>query len=76
MIVGIDWFDQQIEIKRSDLARHERLANVHKGSGLEKTFKQLVYDDRMYLDMLKYARENYMRSYDEREENIGWCADK
>lgn len=75
MITGIDWYEYQIKEKQKQLKKHQFLANLFKGQENESVYRQLAYDDRQYLIMLKYALKSAMWYKDDRDD-IGWCADK
>lgn len=75
MITGIDWYEYQIKEKQKQLKKHQFLANLFKVQENESVYRQLAYDDRQYLIMLKYALKSAMWYKDDRDD-IGWCADK
>lgn len=59
--------------KTKQLERHTLLADICQLEDNKERYRQLAYDDKMYLIMLKYSLKNEMEFKDE---NIGWCADK
>lgn len=66
MITGIDWYEYQISEKKKQLKKHQDLAEQFKGKDEESIYRQLAYDDKHYLIMLKHDLENFMWYRDDR----------
>ena len=76
MVTGIDWYEYQIKEKEKELARHKALREVYRGKDCGVDIDQMIYNDEHYLIMLRYSLQSYMWYRDDREDGIGWCADK
>lgn len=76
MVTGVNWYEKELAKQTKRLEKHQRMLESFKGTDYENYIKQLIHDDKKYINMLGYALENYMWHKDDRDDNFGWCADK